>query len=102
MIRTRFAPSPTGFLHRWSAHGFILLVICSQDERNIYSPNRRYDLERSTPESVQAILDGMAWLGLSHDEALFIKRNDFPRYQAVIEQMLEARQLIVVIVHKNA
>ena len=46
------------------------------------------DLERSTPESVQAILDGMAWLGLDHDEGPYYQTQRFDRYAEIIEQLL--------------
>jgi glutamyl-tRNA synthetase len=48
------------------------------------------DLERSTPEAVQAILDGMQWLGLQHDEGPFYQMQRIDRYREVIAQMLEA------------
>jgi glutamyl-tRNA synthetase len=47
------------------------------------------DLERSTPESVQAILDGMAWLGLDYDEGPFFQTKRFDRYHQVIDQLIE-------------
>jgi glutamyl-tRNA synthetase len=48
------------------------------------------DLERSSPESVQAILDGMAWLGLEHDEGPFYQTQRFERYADMVRQLLEA------------
>jgi pimeloyl-ACP methyl ester carboxylesterase len=48
------------------------------------------DLERSTPEAVQAIIDGMQWLGLDHDEGPFYQMQHMDRYRAVIAQMLAA------------
>jgi glutamyl-tRNA synthetase len=47
------------------------------------------DLERSTPESVQAILDGMSWLGLEHDEGPFYQTQRFDRYAEVVQQFLD-------------
>src|SRR5688500_14329819 len=89
MIRTRFAPSPTGYLHLGGArttlfnwayarrHGgkFILRV---EDT----------DLERSTQESEQAILDAMDWLGLDYDEGPFFQMQRLDRYKAAAEQLL--------------
>src|SRR5688572_9742856 len=89
MIRTRFAPSPTGYLHLGGArtalfnwayarrHGgkFILRV---EDT----------DLERSTQESEQAIFDAMAWLGLDYDEGPFFQMKRLARYKEVAEQLL--------------
>ena len=89
-VRTRFAPSPTGFLHLGGAR---TALFC-------YAYARRFggtfilriedtDLERSTPEAVQAILDGMQWLGLQHDEGPFYQMQRMDRYREVIAQMLE-------------
>ena len=89
MIRTRFAPSPTGYLHLGGArtalfnwayarrHGgkFILRV---EDT----------DLERSTQESEQAIFDAMEWLGLDYDEGPFFQMKRLDRYKAIGEMLL--------------
>src|SRR3954471_12866923 len=89
MIRTRFAPSPTGYLHLGGArtalfnwayarrHGgkFILRV---EDT----------DLERSTRESEQAIFDAMQWLGLDWDEGPFFQMKRLERYKEVGETLL--------------
>jgi glutamyl-tRNA synthetase len=89
MIRTRFAPSPTGYLHLGGArtalynwayarrHGgrFILRV---EDT----------DLERSTQDSVNAIFDAMTWLGLDYDEGPFFQMKRLTRYKEVGEQLL--------------
>ena len=89
MIRTRFAPSPTGYLHLGGArtalfnwayarrHGgrFILRV---EDT----------DLERSTQESVQAIFDAMRWLDLDWDEDVYFQMKRLARYKDAAEQLL--------------
>jgi glutamyl-tRNA synthetase len=88
-VRTRFAPSPTGFLHigggrtalfAWAYarrhHGQFILRI--EDT----------DVERSTPEAVQAILDGMKWLGLDYDEGPYYQMRRMDRYKEVILTML--------------
>lgn len=88
-IRTRFAPSPTGFLHIGGARTALFS----------WAYARRYggkfilriedtDVARSTPEAVQAILDGMQWLGLQHDEGPFYQMQRMERYKEVIAQML--------------
>ena len=88
-VRTRFAPSPTGLLH---IGGVRTALFCW-----LYA--RRYDgtfilrvedtdRERSTPEAVQVILDGMKWLGLDADEGPFYQSQRYPRYREVIRQWL--------------
>jgi len=90
-VRTRFAPSPTGFIHLgnirsalypWAfarAHGgdFILRI---EDT----------DQERSTQAAVDVIIEGMAWLGLDHDEGPFYQMQRMDRYKAVLAQLIEA------------
>ena len=68
-MRTRFAPSPTGFLHVGGARTALFCYLQSRHEQGVFILRiEDTDLERSTPESVQAILDGMDWLGLDYDE----------------------------------
>jgi glutamyl-tRNA synthetase len=93
MIRTRFAPSPTGFLHIGGARTalFSWAFARHQGEGGKFVLRiEDTDLERSTPQAVQAILDGMAWLGLDHDEGPFYQTKRMARYREVIGQMLEA------------
>ncbi|MBL8394274.1 MAG: glutamate--tRNA ligase [Candidatus Accumulibacter sp.] len=91
MIRTRFAPSPTGFLHVGGAR--TALFSWAYARRHAGSFILRVedtDLARSTPQAVQAILDGMNWLGLDYDEGPFYQTQRMSRYRVVIEQMLAA------------
>ncbi len=90
-IRTRFAPSPTGYLHLGGAR----TALYSWAYAKHHAQNGTFvlriedtDVERSTPAAVQAILDGMAWLGLSADEGPFYQMQHMPRYREVIAQML--------------
>jgi len=90
-VRTRFAPSPTGFIHLgnirsalypWAfarAHGgdFILRI---EDT----------DQERSTQAAVDVIIEGMAWLGLDHDEGPFYQMQRMERYKEVLQQLIAA------------
>lgn len=88
-VRTRFAPSPTGFLHLGGARTALYAwAYAKHHEGDFVLRIEDTDLERSTPEAVQAILDGMAWLGLTPDEGPFYQMQHMTRYKAVITQML--------------
>ena len=90
MIRTRFAPSPTGVLHVGGARTALFCWLFSKKMGGKFVLRiEDTDLERSTPESVQAILDGMSWLGLDYDEGPFYQTRRFDRYNEVIEQLIE-------------
>ena len=89
MIRTRFAPSPTGFLHIGGARTALFAWAYARHHAGRFILRiEDTDLVRSTPEAVQAILDGMRWLGLTHDEGPFYQTQRMSRYRAVIEEML--------------
>jgi len=89
-IRTRFAPSPTGYLHVGGARTALFSWLFSKKAHGQFILRiEDTDRERSTEESVQAIFDGMEWLGLAHDEGPFFQTDRFPRYQEIIEQLLE-------------
>jgi len=91
MIRTRFAPSPTGFLHIGGARTALFSWAYARRHGGSFTLRiEDTDVARSTPEAVQAILDGMNWLGLSHDEGPFYQMQRMERYKAVIRQMLAA------------
>jgi len=90
-VRTRFAPSPTGFLHIGGARTALFAWAFARHHGGTFILRiEDTDVERSTPEAVQAILDGMAWLGLAHDEGPFYQMQRMDRYREVIGQMLEA------------
>jgi glutamyl-tRNA synthetase len=89
-IRTRFAPSPTGFLHIGGARTALFSWAFARKHGGTFILRiEDTDVERSTPEAVQAILDGMEWLGLTYDEGPFYQMQRMARYKAVILQMLE-------------
>ena len=89
MIRTRFAPSPTGFLHIGGVRTALFSWAYARKHGGTFVLRiEDTDLERSTPESVQAILDGMHWVGLDYDEGPFYQTQRFDRYKAVIQQLL--------------
>ncbi|HRD90255.1 MAG TPA: glutamate--tRNA ligase, partial [Accumulibacter sp.] len=91
MIRTRFAPSPTGFLHVGGARTALFSWAYARRHGGRFILRiEDTDLVRSTPEAVQAILDGMQWLGLAHDEGPFYQTQRMARYREVIAEMLAA------------
>jgi len=91
MIRTRFAPSPTGFLHIGGARTALFSWAYARHHGGAFILRiEDTDLERSTPEAVQAIFDGMTWLGLEHDEGPFFQMRRMDRYREVLQQMLAA------------
>ncbi len=91
MIRTRFAPSPTGFLHIGGVRTALFSWAYARKNNGVFVLRiEDTDLERSTPESVKAILDGMQWVGLDHDEGPFYQTQRFDRYKDVIAQLLES------------
>jgi glutamyl-tRNA synthetase len=91
MIRTRFAPSPTGFLHIGGARTALFSWAYARRHGGRFILRiEDTDLTRSTPEAVQAILDGMGWLGLDYDEGPFYQMRRMDRYKAVIHEMLAA------------
>ncbi len=88
-VRTRFAPSPTGYLHVGGARTALFAWAYARRFGGTFILRiEDTDLERSTPEAVQAILDGMQWLGLDHDEGPFYQMQRMDRYREVIAQML--------------
>ncbi|MCP4432393.1 MAG: glutamate--tRNA ligase [Gammaproteobacteria bacterium] len=90
MIKTRFAPSPTGVLHVGGARTALFCWLFSRKVGGKFVLRiEDTDLERSTQASVQAILDGMAWLKLDHDEGPFYQTQRFDRYREVIQQLLD-------------
>ena len=91
MVRTRFAPSPTGFLHLGGARTALFAWAYARRHQGVFILRiEDTDLERSTSEAVQAILDGMQWLGLQHDEGPFYQMQRMDRYREVVAQMLAA------------
>jgi glutamyl-tRNA synthetase len=89
-VRTRFAPSPTGYLHVGGARTALFCYLHARKHGGQFILRiEDTDLERSTAESVNAILEGMTWLGLDYDEGPFYQTERFDRYNAVIDQLLE-------------
>lgn len=88
-VRTRFAPSPTGYLHIGGARTALFSWAYARRHGGTFILRiEDTDVARSTPEAVQAILDGMNWLALTHDEGPFYQMQRMDRYKEVIQQML--------------
>jgi len=89
MVKTRFAPSPTGYLHIGGARTALFSWLYARRHGGPFVLRiEDTDLERSTPEAVNAILEGMNWLGLDYDEGPFYQTHRFDRYQEVLRQLL--------------
>jgi len=88
--KTRFAPSPTGYLHVGGARTALFSWLHARKHGGRFVLRiEDTDLERSTQESVNAILEGMTWLGLEYDEGPFYQTHRFDRYNEIIDQLLE-------------
>jgi glutamyl-tRNA synthetase len=89
-VRTRFAPSPTGYLHVGGARTALFSWLYARKHKGQFILRiEDTDLERSTQESVNAILEGMDWLGLNYDEGPFYQTKRFDRYKEVIQQLMD-------------
>lgn len=89
-VRTRFAPSPTGFLHIGGARTALFSwAFAKKHQGDFILRIEDTDVARSTPEAVQAILDGMQWLGLDYNEGPFYQMQRMDRYKEVIQKMLD-------------
>ncbi|MEN9867470.1 MAG: hypothetical protein RL748_3060 [Pseudomonadota bacterium] len=89
VVRTRFAPSPTGYLHLGGARTALFCWAYARRHGGVFVLRiEDTDLERSTPEAVQAIIDGMNWLGMQPDEGPFYQMKRMDRYREVLAQML--------------
>ncbi|MFT5573891.1 MAG: glutamyl-tRNA synthetase [Cryomorphaceae bacterium] len=92
MTVTRFPPSPTGYLHIGGARTALYSWLhARQNSGKFVLRIEDTDLERSTQESVQAILDGMQWLGLDYDEGPYYQTQRFDRYKEVIDGLLSTQ-----------
>jgi len=88
-VRTRFAPSPTGVLHIGSVRTALFCWLYARHHGGQFILRiEDTDAARSTPENVDAILDGMAWLGLDADEGPIYQSDRFDRYREIIDAWL--------------
>ena len=89
-VVTRFAPSPTGYLHVGGARTALYSWLYARRMKGVFILRiEDTDIERSTPESVQAILDAMTWLGLDYDKGPYYQTKHFDRYREVANQLLQ-------------
>lgn len=90
-IRTRFAPSPTGFIHLGNIRSALYPWAFARANGGTFILRiEDTDLERSSQAAVDVILEGMAWLGLDPDEGPYYQMQRMDRYKAVLEQMKAA------------
>ncbi|QIX96888.1 glutamate--tRNA ligase [Cedecea sp. FDAARGOS_727] len=90
-IKTRFAPSPTGYLHVGGARTALYSWLFAHHNKGEFVLRiEDTDLERSTPEAIEAIMDGMNWLSLQWDEGPYYQTKRFDRYNQAIDEMLAA------------
>jgi glutamyl-tRNA synthetase len=89
-VRTRFAPSPTGYLHIGGARTALYSYLYAKHFGGKFILRiEDTDRERSTDEAIRAILEGMEWLGLDCDEGPFYQTHNIARYQEVLQQLLD-------------
>ncbi len=92
-LRVRFAPSPTGYLHIGGARTALFNYLLARKEGGTFVLRiEDTDVERSTQESVDAILQAMEWLGLSYDEGPLYQSERFGLYKEKVDQLLESGQ----------
>jgi len=90
-VRLRFAPSPTGYLHVGGARTALFNWLLARKQHGKFILRiEDTDVARSTQESVDAILEGMTWLGLDWDEGPFYQSDNFPLYKEYVQKLLAA------------
>ena len=88
-VRTRFAPSPTGYLHIGGARtGLFNYLFARHHGGKFLLRIEDTDRERSTPEAIRAIVDAMNWLGLDYDEGPYYQTERYPLYKEKIQELL--------------
>jgi glutamyl-tRNA synthetase len=89
-VRTRFAPSPTGFLHLGGARTALFAWAFARHHAGRFILRiEDTDRERSTEQAIKAILDGMAWLGLDYDEGPYYQMQRLDRYRTILNDLLD-------------
>jgi len=93
VVRTRFAPSPTGYLHIGGVRTALYSWLYARRHGGQFILRiEDTDRERSTPEAVQAILDGMKWLGLEYDAGPFYQTQRFDRYKEILQKLIHEKK----------
>ena len=93
-VRTRFAPSPTGFIHLGNIRSALYPWAFAKAQGGIFILRiEDTDLERSNQASVDVILEGMAWLGMNPDEGPFYQMQRMDRYKEVLAQLRTTGQV---------
>ena len=91
MVRTRFAPSPSGFLHIGGVRTALYCWLFARNKGGQFLLRiEDTDIERSTEESIEAILAGMQWLGLDHDEDIVYQSKRFGIYQEKAQKLIQS------------
>ena len=89
-VATRFAPSPTGYLHVGGARTALYSWLYTKNKGGKFVLRiEDTDIERSTQEAIDAILEGMQWLGLDWDDGPYYQTKRFDRYKELIQQLLD-------------
>ena len=89
-VRTRFAPSPTGFIHLGNIRSALYPWAWARSQKGtLVLRIEDTDVERSSQEAVDVIIESMKWLGLDHDEGPFYQMQRMDRYKAVLAQLVE-------------
>ncbi|HEV7472481.1 MAG TPA: glutamate--tRNA ligase [Pyrinomonadaceae bacterium] len=91
MVRVRFAPSPTGYLHIGAARSALFNWLFAQKSGGKFLLRiEDTDLQRSTAESTQSIIEGLEWLGLTYDEEIVFQSANADKHRAAAYQLIEA------------
>jgi glutamyl-tRNA synthetase len=89
-VRVRFAPSPTGYLHIGGARTALFNWLYARNKKGAFVLRiEDTDRSRSTDEYIEAIIDGMKWLGLDMDEGPFRQTDRFDAYKGTIQELID-------------
>ena len=90
-VKTRFAPSPTGFLHIGGVRTALFCWLYAKNQGGQFLLRiEDTDVERSTQESIDAIIEGMNWLGLNHDDEIIYQSKRTDLYHQKTNELIES------------